>query len=207
MAKFKRFVIALLLPSNVAALIIFGRQVWAAIAANAAYFATPSPTVAAATANLDALEQAEALVPHGGPPAVAARNLKQAAVETDLKTFKAYLLGLCMLSPALAEAMIVASCLRQGRTTPRSKPLLAAKLGAAPHQIVLRAKAVAKRGVAYLWQYSIDGGATWVNIGTSTEANTIFTGATPKTAYLFRYQATIKQTTSAPSQPISFTTP
>ena len=207
MAKFKRFVIALLLPQNVAALIIFGRQVWAAVAANAAYFVTPSPSVAAATANLDALEQAEALVPHGGTPAVAARNLKQAAVETDLKMFKAYLLALCMLSPALAEAMIAASCLRMGKATPRSKPFLSAKMGAAPHQIILRAKAVAKRAVSYLWQYSLDGGTTWVTIGTSTDASTIFLDATPKTAYLFRFQATIKQTTIAPSQSIPFTTP
>jgi hypothetical protein len=207
MAKFKRFVIALLLPTNVAALILFGRQVWAAVLANVGYFAAPSPTVAAATANLDALEQAEAAIPHGGPLAVANRNLKQAVVETDLKTFKAYLLALCMLNPGLAEAMIAASCLRQGRATTRSKAFLAAKMGAAPHEVILRAKSLAKRGVSYLWQYSLDNGTTWVTIGTSTDASTIFAGATPKTAYLFRYQATIKQTTMAPSQSIPFTTP
>jgi hypothetical protein len=207
MAKFKRFVIALLLPDNVAALILYGRQLWSAVGLNSGYFATPSPTVASATANLDALEAAEALVPHGGPPAVASRNLKQAAVEGDFKTFKAYLFVLCTANPGLAAAMIAAANLHQMKVTSRSKPFLAATMGAAPNEIVLRAKAVAKRGVCYCWQSSVDGGKTWVTLGTTTVATTTMPGSTPLTAYLFRFQSTIKQTTSAWSATISFTTP
>ena len=122
MAKFKRFIIALLLPSNVAALIIFGRQVWAAIALHTGYFATPNPTVMSATATLDALQAAEAALPHGGT--VEDRNLK-----------------------------------------------------------------------------------TWTTIGTTTEANTSLLGSTPLTTYMFRFQSTIKQTTSAWSATVTFTTP
>jgi len=207
MAKFKRFVIALLLPDNVAALIVYGRQVWSAVSLHPAYFPTPSPTVLSATANLDALQAAEALVPHGGPPAVADRNLKQAAVEADLKALKAYLLGLCAANPALAAAMIAASALHERKTSPHTKPFLSARMGPSPNQIILRAKAVARRGVCYSWQFSLDGGKTWLTIGTTTEANTSLLGSTPLTTYLFRFQSTIKQTTSAWSQTISFTTP
>jgi hypothetical protein len=88
-----------------------------------------------------------------------------------------------------------------------SKPFLAASMGKIPNQIILRAKAVAKRGVSYCWQSSVDGGKTWQTIGTTTVANTSLLGATPQTTYLFRFEHTIKQTTSAPSQSISFTTP
>ncbi len=207
MAKLKRFVIALLLPNNVAALILYGRQVWSSVSLNAGLFASPNPTVASATANLDALQAAEALVPHGGPPAVAARNLKQAAVESDFKVFKAYLAALCVANPGQAEAMITAATLHQGKVTRPQKPFLAAKMGKIPNQIVLRAKAVAKRSVSYCWQFSLNGGQSWVTIGTTTEANTSFLNSTPLTAYMFRIQTTIKQTTSAWSQTITFTTP
>jgi hypothetical protein len=207
MEKFKRFIIALLLPRNVAALILYGRQVWSSVSLNAGLIPSPSPTVAAATTNLDALQAAEALVPHGGPTAVPERNLKQAVVESDLKTFKACVLAMCLANPVMADAYIAASGLHQGKVTPRQKAFLAASMGKIPNQIILRAKAVARRGVSYCWAYSLDGGKTWVIIGTTTEANTSLLGSTPLTAYMFRIQTTIKQTTSAWSQTITFTTP
>jgi hypothetical protein len=207
MARLKKFVIALLLPGNVAALILYGRQVWSSVSLNPGLFATPNPSVASATANLDALQAAEALVPNGGPPAVATRNLKQAAVESDFKVFKAYLLALCVANPGTAQAMIAAATMHEGKVTRPQKPFLAAKMGKIPNQIVLRAKAVAKRAVSYCWQFSSDNGKTWTTIGTTTEANTSFLNSTPATAYMFRIQTTIKQTTSAWSQTISFTTP
>jgi hypothetical protein len=205
MAKFKRFVIALLLPGNVAALILYGRQIWSTVSLHPAYFPTPNPSVASATANLDLLQAAEALVPHGGTTAVADRNLKQGVVESDLKTFKAYLLALCLANPGMAEAFIAAAGLHEGKRTLPAKPFLAARMGKVPNQVILRAKAVAKRSVSYCWQYSLDG-KTWLTIGTTTVANTSLLGTTPLTAYMFRFQSTIKQTTSAWSETITFTT-
>jgi hypothetical protein len=52
----------------------------------------------------------------------------------------------------------------------------------------------------------MDGGKTWVTIGTTTEAHASLLGTVPLTTYLFRFQSTIKQTTSAWSQTITFTT-
>jgi hypothetical protein len=207
MSSLKRFVIALLLPGNVAGLILRGRQVWSSVSLNPGFFTTPNPTAASATSNLDALEAAEALVPHGGPPAVANRNLKRGAVESDFKVFKAYLLAMCLANPGMANAYITASGLQEAKVTRPQKAFLAAKMGKIPNQIVLRAKAVAKRNVSYCWVYSLDGGKTWVTIGTTTEANTSLLNSTPMTTYMFRIQTTIKQTTSAWSQTITFTTP
>jgi hypothetical protein len=207
MSSLKRFVIALLLPGNVAGLILRGRQVWSSVSLNPGFFATPNPTVASATSNLDALEAAEAAVPHGGPPAVASRNLKRGAVESDFNVFKAYLLAMCLANPGMANAYITAAGLQEGKVNRPPKAFLAAKMGKIPNQIVLRAKAVAKRSVSYCWVYSLDGGKTWVTIGTTTEANTSLLNSTPMTTYMFRIQTTIKQTTSAWSQTITFTTP
>jgi hypothetical protein len=145
-------------------------------------------------------------VPHGGSPAVEDRNLKQGVVESDLKSFKAYVIALCYANPGLASALIAAADLRPAKTAERSKAFLAASMGDVPNQIILRAKAVAKRGVSYCWQFSLDG-KVWTTIGITTEANTSLLGTTPLTTYLFRIQTTMKQTTSAWSQSISFTTP
>ena len=206
MAKFKRFVIALLLPGNVAALILYGRQVWSAVSLHPAYFPTPNPTIASATANLDALEAAEALVPHGGTPAVADRNLKQGVVESDLKVFKAYLLALCLASPALADALIAPPACTRGRgrrsRSPSSRPAWARSRTSHP-------PGEGRRQEERLLLLAILAGRrqTWVTIGTTTVANTSLLGTTPLTTYLFRFQSTIKQTTSAWSQTITFTTP
>jgi hypothetical protein len=104
-----------------------------------------------------------------------------------------------------SDAFIATADLREGKRTVPAKPFLAARMGKIPNQVILRAKAVAKRGVSDCWQYSLDG-ETWVTIGTTTVANTSLLGATPLTAYMFRFQATIKQTTGAWSETITFTT-
>ena len=107
----------------------------------------------------------------------------------------------------VTDAVLAAFGLPERKTSPRAKPFLSARMGPTQNEIILRAKAVARRGVSYGWQLSLDGGQAWVTIGTTTEAHTSLLGSTPLTTYLFRFQSTIKQTTSAWSQTIRFTTP
>jgi hypothetical protein len=68
-------------------------------------------------------------------------------------------------------------------------------MGSVPGLIVILAKAV-KRGAAYEWQYSTDGGKTWVAMGITTVADTTLLGATPGTTYSFRFRTTRKAATS-----------
>ena len=84
----------------------------------------------------------------------------------------------------------------------RLKAQFEALLGKIPLVVILRAKAAAKRAF-YEWQYSMDAGKTWVNIGTTNEASTTFTVPTAGVTYQFRYRATVKKQTGQWSQAVS----
>jgi hypothetical protein len=88
------------------------------------------------------------------------------------------------------------------RSTPRHKPMLAAVMGSAPLEVLLQAKAAGK-GAAYDWEYSTNGGTTWVAMPMTNVAHTALPGATQGTTYLFRYCFTLKNVTSAWSQTVS----
>ncbi len=72
----------------------------------------------------------------------------------------------------------------------------------APGEVIVRAKAV--KGASYEWQYSLDGGKTWIAMGTTTVANTTLLGMTVATTVMFRFRTTVKKTTSDWSPTISF---
>ena len=73
-----------------------------------------------------------------------------------------------------------------------------------PGEVLVRAKAVKGRA-SYEWQYSIDGGKTWLAMGTTTVANTSLPGMTAGAALMFRFRTTVKKTTSDWSATVSFT--
>ncbi len=84
----------------------------------------------------------------------------------------------------------------------RSKPDLAASMGKAPGQVVVRARAL--KGAAYEWQMSTDGGVTWVSLGITTVANTSVLGLARGTACLFRFRTTRGKVTGDWSAPAGF---
>ncbi len=67
----------------------------------------------------------------------------------------------------------------------------------------LMAKAV-RRGAAYQWEMSADGGVTWVSIGITTIADTKVPGLTRGATYMFRLRSTVGRVTSGYCDPISY---
>ncbi len=65
----------------------------------------------------------------------------------------------------------------------------------------MRAKAT--RRAVYEWQFSMDGGKTWVSAGVTSEANVTISGLTLGTTYLFRFRTTLKRVTADFCQPYS----
>ncbi len=163
----------------------------------------PSPTVAVYEADVDALEAAEVDAKNGGKGMADARNGKLATVFTDMD-------ALCALAQIAVDANlqkaaeIAAACgMVLKRTTRAQKAAIAAKMTSTPGKVKLMAKA-AKRGACYAWEISMDGGRTWVTLGTSTVANTTVPGLTVGSTYLFRVCSTIGQTTGAWVQTMPF---
>lgn len=201
--KTKRYSIALNLPSVVALLIIFGRLVVQKMTGNLWFF-NPDPPLPSVTAHLDKLEVSEAKAKDGGMGAAAARDLDRKVVEDDLKGLAAFVYKIVCQNMGQASAIIASAGLAEVQHTPYLKPLLAAYPGANVTQIRVEAKA-AKRGSAYEWQVSTDGGTTWVGMGTTTVANTTFLGAVAGTTYFFRFRATRGKKTGDWSESVRFT--
>jgi hypothetical protein len=202
MSRIKRRVIALNLPESVALLILFARHIVAALTNNP-WWPSPTPPLATVTADIDALEAAEVATRTRAPGTVEARNAKQKVVEDDLIALAHGVRMIANQHPDQA-AEIVASTgfdLRQGSRPPKRD--IAATRGDLPGEVVLRARAV-KRGAAYEWQHSNDGGQTWVTAGITTVAEIRIAGLSTGTTYAFRFRPTIRQKTGEWSQAVSF---
>ena len=75
------------------------------------------------------------------------------------------------------------------------KPPIDAAMSGTPNEVIVRAKSV--RGASYEWQMSMDGGTSWVGVGTSTVSNITIPGLKLGATYLFRVRTTQGHTTSA----------
>jgi hypothetical protein len=203
MKSTKRDLVALNLPNSVAALILFGRHVVLVMTGNT-WFPSPTPALAGVTTNLDALEVAEAVAAGRTKGTAAARDVKRKAVEDDLTGLKGYVLGIARKNPAVATAIIESSGMFPKQLTKHQKAELAALMGSTPGDVILRAKASPKRRASYEWQFSSDGGKTWVAIGNTTTADHSVAGLTVGATYLFRVRITVGKTTADWSQTISF---
>jgi hypothetical protein len=194
--------IALNLPTVVALLIIYARHVAQSLNGNT-WVTTTTPPLATFNADIDALEVAEAAARSRTKGAAAARDIKKKVVVDDLTSIKGNVLSAANLNPAQADAIIESAGMTPKRFGRKPKAELAALMGPTPGEVLVRAKAVAK-GAAYEWQYSPDGGKTWIAMGTTTVANTSVFGLVAGSSYMFRFRATVKKTTSDWTQTITF---
>jgi len=200
----KHRVIALNLPNVVALVIVYGRHVVLAMTNNT-WFPTPNPPLVNVAADLDALESSEVTARSGAKGTAAARDIRRKTVEDDLAALKAYVQSVVNQNPPdKAVAIIQSAGMSPKQFTLRQKLPLAALMGPLPGEVLVRAKAAGKRA-AYEWQYSADGGKTWIAMGTTTVAETSVLGLVVGTTYLFRFRVTLKKVTGDWSQTISFT--
>jgi hypothetical protein len=89
------------------------------------------------------------------------------------------------------------------RKTPvRAPRVFDAKPGATSGTVELVAAAAARRA-SYDWEYSTDGGKTWVAVLSTLQAKTTVSGLTPATTVQFRYCAVTKTGQGDWSPPVS----
>ena len=192
---------ALKLPRKISDLINIAQVIVIAMTGNP-NFPNPQPTVAAMTTALNELVMTEAGAKRRATGAVALRNAKQRALVTLLEEWRTYVQSTADANPENAPHIIQSSGVML-RQTPQRKFLgFHAKLGTAPGSVKLVAPAAARRA-SYDWQYSIDGGKTWVDLLHTLQAKRTVTGLPAMTTVQFRYYATLKTGQTAWSQPIS----
>jgi hypothetical protein len=194
--------IALKLPRVIALLIVFVQHVVQAMTNNP-WFASLAALVATTGTDLLALQVAQAKALTKAKGAAEARDDAKKVVLDDLRLLKSGVQTVVNQNPGQAATIIESAGLFQKKDTLPFKPNLQARMApVSPGEVLVRARAVKR--ASYEWQYSLDGGKTWVAMGTTTVADTSVLGMTAGATVLFRFRTTVKKTTSDWSPTLSF---
>ncbi len=189
------------LPLKVPALIQVAQAIVKAMTGNPA-FPAPSPTLAQVSAAITALSTAETAALSRTKGAVLVRNGARTALLTLLKQLRAYVQATAD-ADVENSASIIASAGAAVRKTPVRPPRA---FLATPGAVAGSAKVVvpaASRRASYDWEYSVDGGKTWVQAPSTLTARTTLTGLPSGTTVEFRYRALTKTGEGDWSQPTS----
>jgi hypothetical protein len=174
------------------------------VANNATYFPTPNPPLASILTKIADLQTAQTATQTRTKGAAPQRDLKAKALNTDLRSLLGYVQGVIDANEAQGAAIAAASGFGQRQVGGRTKAALAASMGASPDLVVLRAKSVGKKRAAYEWQYSADGGKTWIALPVTTIADTTVQGLALGTSYAFRCRSTVGRVATDWCQVITF---
>jgi hypothetical protein len=196
-----RAIVVMKLPIVVVLLLKFAAALAAALTNNA-FFPNAAAIVAAITKAITALDAAETATKTRVPGTVAARNTAHAALVTALHAAKAYIQQAADADPEHAEAMITSTGLLLRRPVARTKAPFAVKQGSTTGKVHLVARAAAVRA-SYEWQWSSDGGKTWLLLPVTLKASTTLEGVPAGTNAMFRFRSVTKAGESDWSQPVS----
>jgi len=197
-----RALAALKLPRKIGDLINLAQVILKAMTGNP-NFPNPQPTVAAMTTGLNELVAAEAGALVRTKGAVALRNSKKLALVTLLEEWRTCVQSTADANPENGPGIIQSSGATLRKNPQRKNLGFHAKMGTVPGTVKVVAPAAARRA-SYDWQYSIDGGKTWVDMPTTLQSRTSVTGMTSLSTVQFRYRSVIKTGAGEWSQPISF---
>ena len=182
---------------------------YAAFIAALAMFPSPTVSMAAFLALIEAFDAAQQATTSRAKGLASARDGKRDAVWTAMESLRSYVQGLAdALTPNNAGALIEAAGLLVAGRGARAKAVLQASLTPTPGIVHLVANASILVGgrrtkfVTFHWQWSSDNGKTWNDGGSTPLADTLVPNLTLMTLYQFRVAATVSRTTGAWSQPV-----
>jgi len=185
-----RSIVALSLPHPVPALIAYAQQIVKAMTGNPA-FPAPVPPLPAVTAAIDDLQSAEAAALTRVKGAVITRNEKKTALIMLLQQLKAYIQAQADANIENGASIIASAGVAVKKPVVHAPRVFDARPGPVSGSAKLLA-ASAGPHASYVWQYSTDGGKTWVLAPVTVQAKTIVVGLTPGATVQFRYRPVTK---------------
>jgi hypothetical protein len=194
-------IVALGLKTNsIAALISRSTTIASAIEANKATFTSPTPPLATVNAAIATLTSAESTFKaHTGTRSD--RDAARVALVALMQQLHTYVQGVVNANPSEAAVIAEEAAMALKKPTTHSKPPLAVKQTVSSAvKVVAKAIAGAK---ANDWQYSTDGGKTWLDAPTTTKASTTITGLVPGATVMYRHRPITKDGPGDWSQPIT----
>ena len=178
------------MPTKVADFLAYATGVAHAMTNNPA-FPTPVPALSALLAAVSDLQAAETVALTKAKGTVAARNDKRAVVVSLLRQLSGYVQAIADATPENGATIIQSAGMPVRKETVRPTSVFAAKPGLVSGSAKLTATVAARRA-AYDWEYSTDGGKTWVSAPSTLQAKTTVSGLPVGTSVLFRYRAVTK---------------
>ena len=180
-----RAIVTLGIPKKNADVILYATNI-AQKMTNNANFPTPTPTIATLSAAVNDLHAAETVALSRAKGSATVRNDKRAVLVSLLQQLDGYVQSIADASPENGAAIIESAGLAVRKITPRGKRNFAAKPGALSGSAVVTAASSGPRS-SYEWQYSTDGGKTWVFAPATTQGTTKIAGLPAGTTVQFRY--------------------
>jgi hypothetical protein len=189
-------------PRQVAAFLSMAKAILQAVTNAKATFPTPNPSLATLTTDINSFDSAQSNALMRTKGAVQARNAASVVVASDLDLLRGYVQQVADADPPSALVIAHSAGMDLRKTPVRSKNDLNAKPGVTSGSIAVSARVAGVRA-SHEWQYSTDGGKTWISLPASLQAKTTISGLTPLTTVLVRHQAVTKAGPQDWSQPIS----
>ena len=199
--KTPRSIVALAFPKRVAALISLAKAIAEGLTGNAS-FPNPDPSVASINKAIADLEAAETAARTRLAGAVETREEKRAALIALLHGAKAFVQKVVDASPAQAPALIKSVAMGVGKANTHGKRVFAVKQGTLSGSVSIEAGVAGPRA-SYEWEYSSDGGKTWLPMPPTSRSKTALTGLQPGASYSFRFRSVTKAGPSDWSQPLA----
>jgi hypothetical protein len=196
-----RPVVTLSLPKKVPALISYAENIVQRMTNNP-NLPNPTPTLAAVTAAIHDLQSAEAGAISRLKGAVATRNSKRKALVATLQQLRSYIQSVSDADESNGPAVIESAGLAVRKQATRKPRVFAAKPGRTNGVATLVAASSGHRA-SYEWEYSTDGGKTWVAAPPTLQAKTTVTDLVPGSTVQFRYRGVIKTGAADWSAPVS----
>jgi len=178
------------MPAKVADFIAYATGVAHAMTNNPA-FPTPVPALSALSAAVSELQAAETLALTRAKGTATARNDKRAVVVSLLRQLGGYVQAIADATPENGATIIQSAGIPVRKVTVRATRVFGAKVGPVTGSAKLTATVAARRA-SYEWEYSLDGGKTWVGAPSTLQAKTTVTGLPVGTSVLFRYKSVTK---------------
>ena len=196
-----RSIVALKLPTRIQALITYAQGIVKAMTGNAS-FPTVIPSLVSIAAAIADLQTAETAALTRTKGTVVTRNEKRTALVQLLQQLKGDIQTAADANVENGASIIASAGVAVKKTVVRSPRVFAATPGAVSGTAKLVAASAGHRA-SYEWEYSTDGGKTWVTLPVTLQAKTTITGLTAGTTVQFRSRPVTKTGEGNWTQPVS----
>jgi hypothetical protein len=185
-----RPIAVLAIPKRAQTLVPYAQSIVTAMTGNPSY-PSPVPALAVVTTAIGALQEAESATLARTKGAVEARNDKRAALVGLLQQLRGYIQTVADGDIETAATVIRSAGIAVRKVPSPKARIFSAEQGAVSGAAKLVAPSAGRRA-SNVWQYSTDGGKTWIVAPATLQARTTVPGLTPGATVEFRYRPVTK---------------